>query len=1056
MANFLASPAIVKELDCVNSSSKNLLISAGWQEHFLRKDTPSGKEEARIFSRSIYTREKYPNLFSRKSIALVPESSTSDNNGLEKISEQKALDTVSKSTVVYNDDTTQHHNIKSFHDLPSIKSMRYESASLVIGFDTEFFYDGSGKDQIRFILSYQFAFYDPNDYDKIHEVIFLPASKSRLSLWHMLSWILTKYHLCAAHDYRSARRWYATVKSGKRKKFNSPEEAHKMSVLEAEKALLFKQFGEDGRPFKSIEPSDCGYSVELFDFPKDSITLLCHYAQADISTFKTPSSEEDILDADIIVQCSEIQGGLISLHPIYKAVKVVQQSHKFYSLSLNVRDTKCFAPAGKRNLDSLGQSISLPKLNLPYLEYGAAIEHMDNYFSTDPVHYMEYAANDSVICLIYSGELWGINKYMPVTLTAGAVKAAIPIIKEHFQIKNDKDFNLLYRGLIQKTYGKEKNSYPHGRNFKQKKLWETYSDDADILTDIAGKAYCGGLNECFGVEYVDNTTHDFDLMSAYPTCMSCLCDPDWSSQSLITRTIEKHELTLNDFTSPFDLIFGDIEFEFPKNVLFPCIPLNIDGSLIFPRTSEGLTKYYASAPELYLALHLGARIWARRVYIAKQKIMLDGTPSQCLYKVAKQFVTDREIAKKIFGYKSFEQTVSKNCINSIYGKTAQNIKPKSSWNAYSETMQKIGGSALTSPVHACLITAGVRAILRATMNQLSDLGYKCYSVTTDGFISNAPFEVLQNLDLYGFRDIFGDARKRLTGSSQIWEEKHSQSSFLNFSTRGNISQDDNGVCAHNGFRASYHYQDKKGLDDDIEIKNQEPLDRYITMASILLRTGRVCSKEKHFTGYRKLSYHGLKEEREDFHSEERERNLRMDYDMKRKPLENSFRQIFITVRGVNEQVLIRGASTMLDLPDVPNCELVCFASAPYENVAEYKIYRKVYCAMQCLRTKNDWDKFWLKIHAILSGDTRRRNIRDAKWTILNSVIRGHRHGLWDIPAISDPKMTVKDKVAWINKFNDSDKTFTESSWKNCGRKDRKDQLLSNDECQALLTLMLAG
>ncbi len=133
--------------------------------------------------------------------------------------------------------------------------------------------------------------------------------------------------------------------------------------------------------------------------------------------------------------------------------------------------------------------------------------------------------------------------------------------------------------------------------------------------------------------------------------------------------------------------------------------------------------------------------------------------------------------------------ILKNCVNSTYGKIAQNIMSKSSWDAYCEKMVKIGASALTSPVHACLITAGVRAILHATMNQLSDLGHKCYSVTTDGFISDAPFEVVENLDLYGFRDIFGAAREQLIGSSKIWEEKHTQSAFLNFSTRGNISQD---------------------------------------------------------------------------------------------------------------------------------------------------------------------------------------------------------------------------------------------------------------------------
>ena len=159
-----------------------------------------------------------------------------------------------------------------------------------------------------------------------------------------------------------------------------------------------------------------------------------------------------------------------------------------------------------------------PKLKLPYLDYGVAIEHMDKYFTTDPVSYMEYAKNDSMICLIFSGELWEINKFMPMILTAGAVNAVLPIIKEHLGSKNDKEFNFLYRGLIEKPYGKEKNTNPNGRRFKQKKLWETFSDD---------------------VEYVDTITHDFDLISAYPTCMSCIHAPDWNIEALITRNIEK-------------------------------------------------------------------------------------------------------------------------------------------------------------------------------------------------------------------------------------------------------------------------------------------------------------------------------------------------------------------------------------------------------------------------------------------------------------------------------------------------------------------------------------
>ena len=270
MASFLASSAIVEELERGDPSSKELVISAGWKEHFLRKNTPSGKEEARIFTRTISIQKKYPEYFARKSIAHVQETSISDNNSPFDNCESKKLDTVSKSAVVYTYDTGQHlDGITSFNDLPSINPMRYNWDSIVIGFDTEFVYVGSGNNQKRFILSYQFAFHEPNDYDKIHEVVFLPASQSRLSFWHMLSWILAEYNLCEAYDYRTARRWSATIKSGKIKKFKSPQEAYEKSVVEEEKAILSNQFAEDGKPFKSENHYDGGYTVESLRLPEE-------------------------------------------------------------------------------------------------------------------------------------------------------------------------------------------------------------------------------------------------------------------------------------------------------------------------------------------------------------------------------------------------------------------------------------------------------------------------------------------------------------------------------------------------------------------------------------------------------------------------------------------------------------------------------------------------------------------------------------------------------------------------------------------------------------------
>lgn len=1071
MIQFLSSTAIINELDREDSSARKKLLSEGWQENKMRAETycasKSGHEEARVFTRTISLDVKYPEYFARRPVNNVQKNAMLNNNVSNNPNDTKALDTGSKSTIGPDENDSRPHDnelscIHSMLDLPSVKAMRSNKDSLVIALDTEFFY----YENDRLILSYQFAFYDPNNHNVVHQCVFFPAVKKRLPFWRMISWILTRYNLCEAYDFRLTRRWRATVKKGNvisHKTFKSPKEAYEASILDEEKELFFEQFDEDS-PFRSKNRGqDCGYFNDYSDFHKigiiKDITLICHFGSADLSTFEIPhydndneTDKKDILD--VLAKCSYVQGGLVSISPSYEHPKVIKKWWKFYPIRFYVRDTMCFAPAGQKSLKNLGESIYVHKLELPY----EAINHMDKYFSVDPVNYLEYAINDSVICLLYSSELWGVNKHMEITATSGAAKASLPVIKNHFGVFYDKDLDLHYRGLQKKSTGKRLTSTPDGpKGFTEDTYYEPVSDDASLIINAAANAYAGGFNGCLGARYVNSLTHDFDLQNAYPTSMSCITDPDWGNyKSLISNTIEKRLLTLQDFNSPYDLMFGDIDFEFPDNVLFPCIPVNVNGSVIFPRTSKGLTKCYASAPEIYLALHLGAKITARRVYIASKKIMPDGSPSRCLYKVCEQFVHDRNLAKSKWGSTSFEQSFLKVAINSIYGKTAQNIKPKSSWNAARAEMEDIGWSSLTSPVHACLTTSGIRAILNAAMNQLSNLGYKCYSVTTDGFITDAALDVLNNLDLYGFSEYFREARMRLTGSRDMWEEKHTNTSFLNISTRGNVSQDlanddkKAGVCAHNGFRPFFIDPD----DGEVIMQTNGALDRYVTMTAVAQRTGRVCSPEKRFTGFKELSYHGIRlEKRKDFTLKHGKRNLRMDYDIKRKPLESSFEQVFLTVKGVTEEVSVKGSLKKITVPDVHNCEWMNFDSVPYDSVAEYEAYRRIYDNMDCLRTKADWDKFWLKIHSLSSNKVHKRHITDVSWTILISCVMGHRLGFWNIPALSDPEKTVDEKVAWINQFNTSSKKFTTSSWKNCRRPDRISQMVSEDDCRELLEQM---
>ena len=120
-------------------------------------------------------------------------------------------------------------------------------------------------------------------------------------------------------------------------------------------------------------------------------------------------------------------------------------------------------------------------------------------------------------------------------------------------------------------------------------------------------------------------------------------------------------------------------------------------------------------------------------------------PSMSLRVACRQMVSDRSIAKETYGKGSIEEKLLKLFVNGGYGKIAQNVIEKHTWDGWREEMDDIGCSAITSPERAALITDIVRCMLIGTMNQLSDRGLRTFSVTTDGFITEA-----RTIDDHGF------------------------------------------------------------------------------------------------------------------------------------------------------------------------------------------------------------------------------------------------------------------------------------------------------------------
>ena len=327
-------------------------------------------------------------------------------------------------------------------------------------------------------------------------------------------------------------------------------------------------------------------------------------------------------------------------------------------------------------------------------------------------------------------------------------------------------------------------------------------------------------------------------------------------------------------------------------------------------------------------------------------------------------------------------------------------------------MEDLGCSAITNPVSAMMITSIVQVELIAAQNQIQELGYMSCSVTTDGFISNCPEDILKSLDLYGLRRFMEASRLFLTdgADSELWEIKHVQDDLLNFTTRGNVSLHDKaknpmlwkdkeypGVCAHNSTKSGFE-------SDSYE-------DRHWLMTQVLSRTSTVNYTEQQWTSFKEYvqgKEYGIKPVT---------RHIRMDFDLKRKPIRMSFK---------TDRVVIDGVAY----------EIVHFDTEPYEDIKEFRLYRKKKELTVCLRTESDWDIFWQK----LSLQNSKAQIHvDMEWSILNSCIMGYRAGRWDIPALNGKD--VDEKCEWINAHNTSKKKFKPSNWKNARRPERQANML---------------
>jgi hypothetical protein len=368
------------------------------------------------------------------------------------------------------------------------------------------------------------------------------------------------------------------------------------------------------------------------------------------------------------------------------------------------------------------------------------IEHMDWLLADDPAHFENYAIKDAQICALhveamlkFARDDLGLDVHRP-PITLGSL--AVKYLEKRWDLEGIKlgavnGFDTVEQHTFNRNTGK---GYLTKKGRKPRPRYSIYEE-------LAKQCFHGGRNECFwygptskmGPEVYAPAMYDWDgerwigeilfreldLASAYATALASLRIADYDKARTTTDPV--------DFR-PDQLGFARVSFRFPRETTrFPCLPViaSDERGLVYPLAGEA----FVTAPEIALARHMGAEV-----------TVLDGVVIPWIEDSPRPFeLVIRELSRRRKEHQpgSLQNEMFKQLGNSLYGKLGQGIKGSTSYNTRDDRQIEIGPSRITNPYLAAHVTGLIRALV-SELIAFIPLRWTVISVTTDGFITNAP------------------------------------------------------------------------------------------------------------------------------------------------------------------------------------------------------------------------------------------------------------------------------------------------------------------------------
>lgn len=547
-------------------------------------------------------------------------------------------------------------------------------------------------------------------------------------------------------------------------------------------------------------------------------------------------------------------------------------------------DTMSFFPS---SLADIGADMGYPKIDDERLDK----KHMDKSLRDYPEIFTPYALRDASI--VHGALDMYAGHEMPASIPALGAKLVLSVAFD-----NDRKRLRQWTGYRKE----ERRVYEDDVFTRTETEYVPATRLAKFAEDCCRVCYMGGFNGSVRQGLYRQTTYDWDLKNAYPTALSMFPDLDLSEGAGELLVPELNDQVM--FTFGFGYVgFGYATFEFPDTVRFPCIGISNDHGIVYPRRGvEVLTDWQS----VRLARLMGATVTLKDFKMLPLRLV-DGKPVYSLMKAYVKLIESRSHYHK----KTLPNTTLKLAANAIYGKTGQAVRDKRRRSYRTEGMEDIDLSSMSNPSAADFSTAMVRAMLCATMEQVEADGYHCYSVTTDGFITDCPD--LNAYDAYGLRDFFLLSRQMLGDTSgAVWEKKHEEPMLLNLTTRANygfyrdFTHDDGQVEAHTGYAGDNFLVDYlKRPKDGIHHNGQHQVNLHEQAAGAV------------------------------YEMVDTPKKLRFNYDFKRYPIAESISEEHIEMEGEDFTVLN-------------------FDTRPYETIEEYQTLRAHFNNLKvCIFTANE-------------------------------------------------------------------------------------------------------